>query len=69
MCIRDRNKAYDIANTGRKGPVLIDLPMNIQRGEISDPVYHMEDLPDRGQNRDESAKEAAKCIWKALDQA
>ena len=43
--------------------------MNIQRGEISDPVYHMEDLPDRGQNRDESAKEAAKCIWKALDQA
>lgn len=27
-------KAYHIANTGRKGPVLIDLPMNIQRGEI-----------------------------------
>ncbi len=67
--VEELNKAYDIANTGRKGPVLIDLPMNIQRGEISDPVYHMEDLPDRGQNLDESAKEAAKCIWKALDQA
>ena len=67
--VEELNKAYDIANTGRKGPVLIDLPMNIQRGEISDPVYHIENLPDRGKNLDESAKEAAKCIWKALDQA
>ena len=28
-------KAYAIANSGRKGPVVIDLPMNIQRAEIN----------------------------------
>lgn len=28
------DKAYNIANTGRPGPVLIDLPMDIQRQEI-----------------------------------
>lgn len=27
-------KAYDIAISGRKGPVLLDIPMNIQRSEI-----------------------------------
>lgn len=27
-------KAWVIANEGRKGPVLLDIPMNIQRGEI-----------------------------------
>lgn len=27
-------KAYHLANTGRKGPVLIDLPMDISRAEI-----------------------------------
>jgi acetolactate synthase I/II/III large subunit len=27
-------KAYYIANEGRKGPVLLDIPMNIQRAEI-----------------------------------
>ncbi len=37
------NKAYFIANSGRKGPVLIDLPMNIQRGVVIDPVYDMDD--------------------------
>ena len=39
--VRELNLAWQIANTGRKGPVLIDLPMNIQRGEVSDPVYDM----------------------------
>lgn len=24
-----------------KGPVLIDLPMNIQRGDVKNPVYEM----------------------------
>jgi acetolactate synthase-1/2/3 large subunit len=28
-------KAIDIATTGRKGPVLLDMPMNIQRADIS----------------------------------
>ena len=29
--VRELNLAWQIANTGRKGPVLIDLPMNVQR--------------------------------------
>ena len=40
--IRELNLAWQIANTGRKGPVLIDLPMNVQRGKVCDPVYDME---------------------------
>ena len=40
--IRELNLAWQIANTGCKGPVLIDLPMNVQRGEVCDPVYDME---------------------------
>ena len=39
--VRELNLAWQIANTGRKGPVLIDLPMNVQRGEVEDPVYDM----------------------------
>lgn len=39
--VKEMNKAYHIANSGRKGPVLIDLPMNIQRGEVTEPVYEM----------------------------
>ena len=41
--VRELNKAYYIANSGRKGPVLIDLPMNIQRGNVADPIYDMDD--------------------------
>lgn len=40
--VTELNKAYHIATTGRRGPVLIDLPMNIQRGEVENPVYDME---------------------------
>lgn len=40
--VQELNKAFHIANTGRKGPVLIDLPMNIQRSEVENPVYDME---------------------------
>ena len=39
--VKALNKAYHIANSGRKGPVLIDLPMNIQRGDVKNPVYDM----------------------------
>lgn len=39
--VEELNKAYYIATTGRKGPVLIDLPMNIQRSEVENPVYDM----------------------------
>lgn len=37
--VKELNRAYHIATTGRKGPVLIDLPMDIQRGEVTDPQY------------------------------
>lgn len=40
--VKELNKAYHIATTGRKGPVLIDLPMNIQRSEVEHPLYDME---------------------------
>lgn len=40
-------KAYRLATTGRKGPVLLDLPMNIQRAEIEVPnTTHQEKRPD-----------------------
>lgn len=32
---KELEKAYKIANEGRPGPVVIDLPMNIQRAEIT----------------------------------
>ncbi len=39
-------KAYYIANTGRKGPVVLDIPMNIQRGEI-DPDTAAHYIPEK----------------------
>ena len=38
-------KAYRLATTGRKGPVLLDLPMNIQRAEIEVPADTQEKRP------------------------
>lgn len=40
--IREMNLAYTIATEGRKGAVLIDLPMDVQRADLTDPVYDME---------------------------
>jgi len=38
---RELIKAYNIAITGRMGPVLIDVPMNIQKQNIEGPIeYH-----------------------------
>ncbi len=65
--VPELNKAYHIATTGRRGPVLIDLPMNIQRSEIEEPVYDMEftdQHTDRGQ-----AKEVTDVILEALEQS
>ena len=42
--VEELNKAYHIATTGRRGPVLIDLPMNIQRSEVENPVYDMTNI-------------------------
>ena len=70
--VRELNKAYHIANTGRKGPVLIDLPMNIQRGDVKNPIYEMS-LEEMGIDSEASnlsaASQAADEIQKALSQA
>ena len=65
--VQELNKAYHIATTGRRGPVLIDLPMNIQRSEVENPVYNMtfEDIhTDAAQ-----AQKAADTILEALETA
>lgn len=69
--VRELNKAYRIAVTGRKGPVLIDLPMNVQRGEVENPVYEMEaeepcEWESAGSKR---AEQAAAAIAEALAEA
>lgn len=33
------NQAYDMAMSGRKGPVLLDLPMNVLRENVENPTY------------------------------
>jgi len=37
--------AFHIANTGRKGPVLIDLPVNVTTAEVHTPLPQEVDLP------------------------
>ena len=78
--VKELNKAYRIANSGRKGPVLIDLPMNIQRGDVKKPLYDISaaelGLEEHGseadQENDENSKlvaSAADAICRALDEA
>lgn len=42
-------KAYDIATTGRKGPVLLDIPMNVfrEKVETSEVTVHEQEVPRR----------------------
>ena len=64
------NKAYHIATTGRRGPVLIDLPMNIQRGEVENPVYDMEFEEDVcGVEMEEAVETASAHILHGTDEA
>ena len=78
--VKELNKAYRIANSGRKGPVLIDLPMNIQRGDVKKPLYDISaaelGLEEHGseadRENDENSKlaaSAADAICRALDEA
>lgn len=72
--VEELNKAWYIANTGRKGPVLIDLPMNIQRSEVEHPVYEMDAQEMGWTNAAETeqkgaAQAAAKAICGALGRA
>jgi acetolactate synthase-1/2/3 large subunit len=36
ICPNYSKKAFDLASSGRPGPVLLDIPMNIQRAEVTD---------------------------------
>ena len=76
--VKELNKAYHIANSGRKGPVLIDLPMNIQRGDVKKPVYEMnlealgaeaENWQAGGETAGDECEKAAVAISKALEMA
>lgn len=51
--------AFHVAMTGRPGPVLIDIPMNVTRGEISDSdvMQHAQRTVDRDANADQIAAE------------
>lgn len=37
---RELAKAYNIAISGRMGPVLIDVPMNVQQDEVGDEIFY-----------------------------
>lgn len=65
--VKELNKAYHIANTGRKGPVLIDLPMDMQRSEVTNPVYDMEF--EECHTDPVQAEAAADVILEALEQS
>jgi acetolactate synthase-1/2/3 large subunit len=42
LIVSELKKAVKIATSGRKGPVLLDIPMDIQRAEIKNPDYDYE---------------------------
>ena len=65
--VMELNKAYHIAISGRQGPVLIDLPMDIQRSEVEHPVYDMT-FEQEHQDAGETQK-AAEAILTALEKA
>lgn len=41
--VYELEKAYHIATTGRKGPVVLDIPMNIQREDIEEKFINLEE--------------------------
>ena len=45
---RVMKEAFYIASTGRKGPVLIDLPIDVQQEELTQPFHYPEDVSIRG---------------------
>lgn len=56
---KELERAWNIANSDRKGPVLIDVPMNIQRGDILEEYYCFEDVKN---TNNEDLFETAKSI-------
>ena len=45
---RIMKEAFYVASTGRKGPVLIDVPCDVQRMELKDPFVYPEEVNMRG---------------------
>ena len=66
--VYELNKAWMIANSGRRGPVLIDLPMDVQRGEVKNPVYDME-IEEEPSGVPGEAERAAEAVKEALARA
>lgn len=66
---RELEKAYTIASSGRKGPVLIDLPMDIQKQDMT-PTHTIEKLK-AGSDFQAGVEEstAAKSILKQITEA
>lgn len=52
-------KAYNIALEGRRGPVVLDIPMNIQREEIEIPDNYFDIMSNISYDYDESCCESA----------
>lgn len=66
--VEELEKAYRIAMSGRRGPVLLDLPMNVQRGEV-DVRGKAAVCPENDENSAglrEKAEEAAQAVCEAL---
>jgi acetolactate synthase I/II/III large subunit len=58
-------KAYSIATSGRMGPVLIDVPMDIQQIEVGDHII----LPERIVSDADPAQDVAKALTESLRSA
>ncbi|MEM6812436.1 MAG: thiamine pyrophosphate-binding protein [Pseudomonadota bacterium] len=54
------SKAYNIAISGRKGPVLIDVPMNIQNEEMGEEIFY--EVPEKLALNDNQNNEIAQKI-------
>lgn len=57
--------AFRIATTGRRGPVLIDIPMDVQRDPISAPLRPIPPLPVRAPFDEGFARDTLKAILQA----
>ncbi len=60
-------KAYSIAMDGRMGPVLLDIPMNIQRNNISTEILTLATQSESGKKKFEYAKYARMILGKIKD--
>lgn len=60
--------AFHIARTGRPGPVVVDIPSNIQKAEISEPIPERVDIPSYQPNYDGNPRQIER-IAKMINEA